>query len=1776
MKKRILALVMSLSMVFSAFPASMIYASGGANEETAIAQAARSGVEDLGSNVAEDAAPFADYTNIYASLDNLNNGEFATDSGYSSWNTWNGNGDLEYPVKVGYNWDKEYTLSGMRVMWWADNANLTSSDNVTFPKSCTVEYLNEEGEWVAITGMVNEEGLETDQVGVKYDASDGNGINGKNQYWNEVTFPEEITTTGLRMTVDRNGSSRNGVGISEWEVFGYRVPDPIGTGDNIAATAAVEADYTNAESQTASINNGELATSDPASTWNTWKEEGDLSYPTPVTLTWEKEQEISSLQVMWWADNEKVKFPESCKVSYYDEKAKDWVEITDMFDESGAAVSSVGVLHDGENDGANENNRYWNGVAFKEPVRTTQLRLEVNRSQDETGASGIGIGELQVFGKEVVHVIGEGENIAPDASSVVAAHENTPASNVNDGALATSNAGTSWNTWNNSQGYPTPITLVWDDPYEISSMQVMWWADNPVLNYPGNVTFPKSCMVEYLTQDGEWVRIDAMTNEEGEKVSSVGVKYNGNNGGINGNNNYWNGVMFDEPIRTTQLRLIIDRNGTSSNGVGISEWEVFGEPVTDELFGARITGSDRMEVGGSATYQGESVPSALAEAVSYEWSVPEEYQDILQLEGDPTSSSITVNGISRGEGAINLKVTYGEDVKTESFDIRVEEIESIDAYATSTAAGKAPILPKTVVANGITFDDPTPDLFSWTNPEFNFAETFDSKLVPVTWEDVDPALYAEDQVGSTFTVNGTVEFGGKQYDAKAEITVREPVVAPEANSSVTFENVHLTDTFWQPKQKINAVNSLNAAIYQIGQASGGEPNFDNAIKKLNGEPYDSFQGYVFQDSDIYKSIEAISYTLSVIHDDTDPEMVEQRENLEATLARWISKIEQVQYADGYINTHFTLRSAAHSGGSSPGTHRWRDFSNHEMYNAGHFFEGVVAYTRYREGIGDPDYSLYVVGKRFADEIVSLFGPNGTRHEVPGHEEIELALVKFAKLVEEYEGEGTGQKYIDTAKLLIDRRGEDSTLRESGYNGGDYSQDARPFVEETNGVGHAVRANYFYAGVTDIATLLPDGDPDKEAYLNTLDHIWDSVANRKTYITGGIGVASHGEDFGNDYELPNNGSYCETCAAIALANWNQRMNLVHEDAKYADVVERNLYNAILVGTNLEGNLFYYSTLLEVSNGNRRSSWFGCACCPPNLMRTIAKLSEYMYSVHGDDVFVNMYVGSEGSINVRGTKVALKQETNYPWEGSIKMTVSPETQKEFTMKIRIPGWVQEQKNKNVSITVNGEAVTAAAEKGYVSITREWSEGDVIMIDIPMEIRKTEADPNVVTNAGRIALQRGPIVYCMEKAGNAQLNEEISNFNPLNFVIPRDAQLTATYNPDLLKGVVEITGEVTYDTGNGLVPAKLQAVPYYAWNNRGDDGVYGQNSSSKMLIWTKASGEIEDDVYGLDAWITFMEGLNEEEYTPESWAVLQEALDEAKALNADNAATQAQIDAAIAKLVAAFGNLEYGVQKQHLQVAVDAADAILAMEANYDAESIAALKEVVEQAKSVLADSAATQDTVNEITSDLIDAIVRVTLDEDVVSLERLIEAIESLNPDKYTSDSWAALEEAIEAAKEVLANADRDENDLAEAYVQISQALRKLEMKGNKAALGAVIEKAEKILADASRYTESSISGLSDALESAKLVNENADATQAEVDQAVEALTSVVVLARLKGDVDNDGTITTDDSTALLRYNAELDGLDARAVEGADVNGDGAADTKDAVLILQYTAEKISEF
>lgn len=1309
-----------------------------------------------------------------------------------------------------------------------------------------------------------------------------------------------------------------------------------------------------------------------------------------------------------------------------------------------------------------------------------------------------------------------------------AGHNNTPASCINDGILATNDPSTSWNCWGADwEKYPMNVTLTWTEAQDLASMRVMWWADG------GGVTFPANAKVQYL--DGE----------EWKELSEVGIEC----GDYNGENGVWNIVNFDKTITTKSLRMLV---GKGSGAVGISEWEVFGDALPEYISGASIVGQGKIKVGEVQSFTGNVAPSKLSKGVSYQWSL-DEGEDKIQIEGAADEQQVSVKGLKQGNAALHLKAEKDGVSRETTLNIRVlnEEITTIDTYETSTAAGTAPILPDSVVANGLEFDAPTPSEKSENN-DYDYGETFNSKLLPVTWEKVNAADYAANKAGSSFTVKGTVTYEGKNYEATAKIAVKAPVTAAESNSSVTFENVQLQDEFWAPKQETNAITSLNKAILEIGKESGGEPNFDNAIKKLNNEEYNPFQGYVFQDSDIYKSIEAISYTLSATQDDTDAEMAAQRKILEDKLESWIQKIEKVQYADGYIDTFFTLRSQASAGGGHPGTHRWIDLSNHEMYNAGHFLEGVVAYTRYREGINKPDYRLYVAGKRFADHIVTMFGPNGKRHEVPGHEEVELALVKFGKLAEEYEGAGAGQSYYDTAKVLIDRRGEDSNLRDSGYYGGTYSQDATPFKNESNAVGHAVRANYFYAGVTDIATLLPESDPDKTAYINSLGAIWDSVTERKTYITGGIGATtknSDAEGFGADYDLPPDQSYCEICAAIAAANWNQRMNLLHEDGKYADMVEKNLYNSILVGENLDGNRFFYSTLLQVNNRNGRSEWFGCACCPPNLMRTIAALSGYMYTVHKNDVFVNMYVGSNGSVNVGGTQVGLKQETKYPWDGAVALTISLKEAKKFALKVRIPGWVNEQKNKNVTIKVNGSAVTTKTEKGYATIDRTWANGDVVTIDIPMEIRITESHEKVKATQGKIALQRGPIVYCMEKAGNAQLNTTIENFDPLNFVIPRNAKLTATYNKDLLKGVVEITGDVKYATGRGneMIDAKLQAVPYYAWNNRGDDAEYTagleepKNNSSKMLIWTMADSPDSGKQPGIRDYATpsvnhvgwsmgadrfadgdegtFWNGHNDPELqTKDQWMMYdfgerKAELTESSILFHDDGGgvvtptgvkIEYMTDAGTWAEVKPVGDWTYNKDEYN----------------TYKFEKIVTSKIRVTMNHAVVGGQKV---AVAVVEWNLVGKLAATA--DDKKELSDLVKEYESkgLKESDYTAESWKAYKDALENAKKVLEKADADlVTEVIVARDKLIDAMSNLQKKPveppvqrvDKTTLKKTITDAKKKYKKA-EYTAASWKTYDKALKAAQKVLDNKDATQAQVNKANTDLKNAIKkLVKLK--------------------------------------------------------------
>ena len=534
-----------------------------------------------------------------------------------------------------------------------------------------------------------------------------------------------------------------------------------------------------------------------------------------------------------------------------------------------------------------------------------------------------------------------------------------------------------------------------------------------------------------------------------------------------------------------------------------------------------IAGVSMAAVGEQKTYTSTVTAGTVTDFV-YGWSLDNGNAKIV---GSNTGSTVTLEGVADGPARLSLMISSPSTglQATNYFDLTIKLRKARD-YVTGTAAGKAPILPKRVVVDGLLFDTPTAN----TTGAYNFGESFESSLVPVVWNtnSFTEADYASDKIGTSFEVTGVTADGSRApgLPVKAIITVNQPLEALDYNHSVTSENVKFDDVFWKPKQLVNAGATFDAAMTQLsGSASYAERNFVNAANRLTqvqagnmNPPRGNFSGYVFQDSDIYKTFEAFSYNLAAIWD--DPTMSDRKIVLQNKCDQWIGNMEAIQYADGYLNSCFANRSTVSSGGSGTGDWRFRYMDRHELYCMGHFLESAVAYTRYTIGTKQYDYRIYEVGKRVADYIANTFGRNGKRVEVPGHEEIELALMKWGNLTEEIEGISTGDKYRDTAYVFVDRRGKTTGAyaRQSGYSAGTYSQDATPLVNETNAVGHAVRSMYYYTGATDVAIWLPDTNPDKAAYLKSISGIYDRASERNTYITGGLGSGESSEGFGADY------------------------------------------------------------------------------------------------------------------------------------------------------------------------------------------------------------------------------------------------------------------------------------------------------------------------------------------------------------------------------------------------------------------------------------------------------------------------------------------------------------------------------------------------------------------------------------------------------------------------------------------------------------------------------------
>ena len=616
---------------------------------------------------------------------------------------------------------------------------------------------------------------------------------------------------------------------------------------------------------------------------------------------------------------------------------------------------------------------------------------------------------------------------------------------------------------------------------------------------------------------------------------------------------------------------------------------------------------------------------------------------------------------------------------------------------------------------------------------------------------------------------------------------------------VPFHAVRIDDAFWSPRLETNRKTTIPFAFEQC-EKTGRISNFDKAAGKLDGE----YAGYFFNDSDVYKVIEGASHSLR-LH--PDPQ-------LESYLDRLIEKIAAAQEKDGYLNAYYTVAEP---------DRKWTDLRNrHELYCAGHLFEAAVAHHQ-----ATGKRALLEVAIRFADHIDALFGP-GRRRGVPGHPEIEIGLVKLYRL--------TGEKrYLDLARFFLEQRGRAN----GGESYGDYSQDHKPVVEQNEAVGHAVRAAYLYSGMADVAALTGQG-----GYLEALDALWENVVSKKLYITGGIGASRQSEAFGNAYDLPNKSAYAETCAAIANALWNHRMLLSRADARYADVLERVLYNGFLAGVSLSGDRFFYPNPLAADGvtgfnygDTQRVAWFKCACCPVNVTRFVPSIGGFVYARRERAIYVNLFVAGEATIPLKDNSVRIRQETGYPWSGHIKMTVHPRTAGEFELNIRIPGWANgvplpgglysylDDHLERAALTVNGEPFAANPHNGYARIKRVWQGGDVIELDLPMPVRRVIAHSKLKANAGRVALVRGPLVYCVEAVDHDGRVHDL--------VLPDEARLITESRPDLLGGITVIRAagsaarRTTKETPGGAAtePADLVAIPYYAWNHRG---------AGEMTVW------------------------------------------------------------------------------------------------------------------------------------------------------------------------------------------------------------------------------------------------------------------------------------------------------------------------------------------------------
>ncbi|MCX6344649.1 MAG: glycoside hydrolase family 127 protein [Armatimonadetes bacterium] len=625
---------------------------------------------------------------------------------------------------------------------------------------------------------------------------------------------------------------------------------------------------------------------------------------------------------------------------------------------------------------------------------------------------------------------------------------------------------------------------------------------------------------------------------------------------------------------------------------------------------------------------------------------------------------------------------------------------------------------------------------------------------------------------------------------------------------VAFTAVKFNDKFWAPRMETNRAVSIPFAFEKC-EEHGRMANFQIAGGLIEGEHRGE---YPFDETDVYKILEGASYALMV---QPDPKLDKYLDNI-------IAMIAGAQEEDGYL--YLPRTNKAEHLRDWFGAERWSNLArSHELYNLGHLYEAAVAHYQ-----ATGKRTLLDVALKSADFLCESFGWD-KNVSPPGHQVVEMGLAKLYRVTGD-------EKYIKQAKFFLEARGHARTndgkpTGEGARLWSEYTQDHKPVLEQDEAVGHAVRAVYMYAGMADVAALTSNPE-----FTEAIDKLWENVVQKKLYITGGVGACGDGERFGANYELPNMTAYCETCAQIGYVYWNHRQFLLHGEGKYFDILERTLYNGLISGVSMDGKLFFYPNPLSSFGQHARSPWFGCACCPGNVTRFMASIPGYVYAHKDDMLYVNLFVSGEATIAMDSGKVSIAQESNYPWCGKIAITVNPKNSGEFTLAVRVPGWAHnevvpsdlysyvEKSDEKYTVTVNGEEVRGCLTKGYVLIKRNWAAGDKVEVDLPMPVRRVIANDLVAEDRGRVAIERGPIVFCAEWPDN-------KDGNIFNILLNDDAPLAAQWRGDMLNGVKVITGKamgLSKESKDGPVireEQEITLIPYYAWAHRG---------KGQMAVW------------------------------------------------------------------------------------------------------------------------------------------------------------------------------------------------------------------------------------------------------------------------------------------------------------------------------------------------------